>query len=459
MVVLSGYVYLRVKFSDDNIRQILVTQLNRRSTAIISIDGVVTDWLGQKVDVSGIRIADKESLTQPFLEISGFSLKLDILQSIKEKTVFGDLAVQDLKLDVRRYQIVDKTTRQERYTTNITDTLNNLIDLPWKEWLGRIDWRRAGGSINFSNAKVSISDELKLLEKCEFSDINISLRRISDNIYSVLTLRSLTSSDIQGTVAFDLKAILNSPGKFNKNPRFGFLKRITGTASMQNIDVAQYLAYFGVTQFAAGKVALSLKDPLTLTAKVDSQQMDDVGVTAKLSTRTLGRLLLDNKQLGKTPGLNVELEGRLDLSQVWTEIKPLRVKLDLTTDAGAVLTASSRVNGNFGREIVATVDAMSNMSLFNSSEIGRKLALNIQGRINHSLALNWKRDGIWKGNYTISGEGVESTIKGEKVVLPVAGRIGCVITRSKLLTPLTGRLDFSLDLPFLQLENQSSVGA
>ncbi len=453
----GGLVYLNFKYSDDNIRKLVALEFSKNTNAEITIGDLDIEWLSQKITLKDVYIAPDRSPESPIVTIDNFVLRFDLLQSIKENSLYGFLNIDGFKFNIHRFRIVDKVTQQEKYTTNITESLNNLIDLPWKKWLGNINWRRAGGSIEFTNGSIHVTDDLKLLDDCLISQINFQLSRNNADITQKLTFKSLTHKDLIGTVSVKCKALLSSTAGNSADSKLDFLEQINVATNLVNIDFAEYAAYFGVEQLKFGKAALVFKDPVSATFKVESNTMKDVTVLSQIRTDSLGSLELDDEHLGITPRLLLDLAGKLDFSDNWTEIKPLKADLSLFNAKGKVLAATANINGNFGNEIVATIDAISDLTLFSSTEIGSKIGGNVTGKLNHTFALNWKRNGVWKANYSLKGIDVSTIINSQQVTVPVSGDINCIITKSQLLTPLEGNFDFLLKLPFLDLQSVKPV--
>ena len=453
ILITSGVVYLKLKYNDEYLKESLITAFSDKSQAIIQIDSLTTSWLDQKVKLAGIKIIPKNNPDYPILTSSELSFELDLIKSYKDKSLYSNIKIDALNLFVHRFTIVDKSTGKKKYTTNITESLNQLIDLPWKKWLSGINWQQAGGTVRISNSQIKVTDDLKMLDECRISDINVSLSRIKEIVKSTITLKSRTHHNIIGSVIVDLDATLNKKGEFNNNSKLGFLNKIKIKSNFDDIDLARYLEYFGINKLVFNEFALTLKDPISLWVNVNSTSMNDVLVKAKLNSDSIGYLAINKDRMGITPKLVLDVFGKVDVSQTWSEISPLIIKLNLYNPTGEILTATSQINGNFGTEFTATIDALSDLSLFSSSTLGKKLGFNVYGKIRHSLALNWKRNGAWRGNYILNGEDVSTTIKDKKVALPIQGEITSIVTKSNVLTPLKGSLNFSFNMPFLDFSS------
>lgn len=451
IVIMLGAGYLRFMYNDENIRQLIIAEFNRNNRAKIDISKLTTSLLSQQIQLEGVHIFADDKPELPMVEVKSFNIKLNLPRIIEEKSLYADVLIDGLKLNIRRFKIIDKESNREIYTSNITYSLNKLIELPWKKWLSDIDWRKAGGRLQLSNSGVTVSDDLQYLEDCALSNINFMLMREGENITTELNLTSTTHTNLVGTIHLVSTAILNKPEAYNLNSKLGFLQNITLSAEGRKIDVAQYLEYFGIHQFKADRLALVMQEPYDLNLDIRSNSLDNVKVNAKLKTDSLGSISVENESIGATPKMRADIDGRLNLSQTWTQADPIKVALRLYGREGEIFSANSFINGNFSDEFTATVDAVSNLSLFSKSEIGRKLDSAIYGTVKHSLAVNWKRNGLWKANYLVNGEGVTTTVNGKEVTVPVHGEINCIITKSKLLTPLKGSFDFSFNLPFITL--------
>ncbi len=457
LLCLAGMGYLNLRYSDDNIKKLIIAEFSKNTQADISIGDLDIAWLSQTINIKNVGITATSNTDTPIVTIDNLTFNFDLVQSFKENSLYGHLKINGFKFNIHRFRILDSNTKREKYTTNITESLNNLIDLPWKKWLGDINWRRAGGSIEFTGGAIQITDDLNLLENCLINDIEFQLSRNNADIRHKLVFKSLTHKELIGTASIVCDALLSSQADNENDSKLDFLDQLNIDANLVNIDVAEYAAYFGVEKFKFGKAALIFKDPVSVKLSVDSNTMKDVTVLSQIRTDSLGSLELENEHLGLTPRLLLDLAGKLDFSSNWTEIKPLKADLSLFDAKGKLLAATANVNGNFGNEIVATIDAISDLTLFSSSEIGHRLGSTVTGRLNHTFALNWKRNGIWKANYNLKGIDVSTIINKQRVTVPVSGDVSCIITKSLILTPLEGNFNFLLKLPFLDLQSVKPV--
>ena len=453
VLIVSGVVYLKLKYNDEYIKERLITAFNDESQATIQIERLTTSWLEQKISLGGVKIIPNNNPDYPILTISEFTFDLDLIKSYEDNSVYSNTQIENLSLFVHRFTTYDKSTGKKKYTTNITESLNQLIDLPWKKWLSDINWQQAGGSVRISKSQVVVTDDLKILDECSLTDINISLSRINESVKSTITLKSNTHKNTVGNIIVNLNATLNKEGMFNKNSKLGFLNKIIVKSNLEDIDLAQYLEYFGINKLKFNEFTLTLKDPISLWANVNSTSMTDVLLKAKLSSDSIGNFAINKDSIGITPKLKLDVFGKVDFSNTWSEISPLILKLKLYNPTGEILSATSQINGNFGSEFIATIDALSDLSIFSSSTLGKKLGFNVYGKVKHSLAMNWKRNGIWKANYIVNGEGVSTTINDKKVALPLQGEITSIVTKSNILTPLKGSVDFSFNMPFLEFSS------
>ncbi len=453
ILLMLSVIFLRYNYNDQHIKEIITQRFNAESKDVLSIGEFKSSLLDQTVEIKDIAISSKLEPQKKILTLQNLELKIDIFKSISERTIHTEVTLNQLLLNIKRIKIIDKESNKVSYSTNITDMLNKLIDLPWKKWLSNIDWQSAGGFIKINQSEVAISDELGLLESCSLSAINISLTRINEDISFYLSLLTKTVGSKGGSVDMNIEATLNKPKDYNRESKLVFLNHIKIDSNLNDIDVAEYLEYFDVHRIKADDVSITLKDPVSISIKADSTTMTDVIVESRVSSKSIGVIAAQDMLVNITPELEIRAVGQLDFSKIWTEIKTFKVLLRLFNKTGDMINASTMVNGNFGNQITATASVMTDLSIFSNSELGKKLGSNFKGKINHAFAGNWKRDGVWKGKYTVSGDNVTTLVKGKAVKLPINGDIDCLITKSKVLIPLAGSFKFDFNLPYLSFSS------
>ena len=453
-VCTASFTYLKLKYNDRYLKEQIVNVFEEYGGIQITIGSLETNWINQSVFIKDVSFKPINTQTEKdIFYIGSLSAQLHLYETIADKSLNADVVIDSLDLNVRRYRIKDNNTGKERYSTNISEVLNNLVEMPWKEWLNDINWRTASGKILLSNSSITAHDDVGVLKECSLSDIKVLFSRVKEDIAGEISMSGFTPNSNSGTLNLDIKAVLSKIDAKSNNSTLDFLQNINISGKVDDFDAPYMLGYFGWNKVTLRNTTVELTSPLTLDLEVASETMNNVAVSMQLTTKSIGKIIHNNKSLLDTPSASIKVNCNLDFDDTWTEIKPLDIELDLGNNSQNLINITAQVNGNFGEEFVITMNASTDLTAFSKSPLGRHLNSNIFGKINHSFAGNWKRNGVWKGNYTVNGDKITSVIEGKTISLPLQGNVDLLVSKSKLLTPLNGQLNFSLESPSFKLKS------
>ena len=466
LLISASITYLKIKYNDEYIKNTIIQTLTSGSDIKINIKKVESSWFDTSLRISGIDFYPaKTTAKDSLLHIDRLVLNLNFWETLKSKSLAGELTLQNYTVNVQRIMIKNILTGKKEYSTNVSELLNNIIDLPWKKWLSRIDWSRASGEIKFVGGKIVVTDDLGLLADCNINDINIKLSRKKENLNFNLSFNSETPNSGKGQVTIDLLALLDLKNKnsiqqnnfFVERAHLAFIKDIKIEGNINNFDIPYFLKYYGIGSKIFNKLKLELIDPINARFSFNSNTLADVDFKASFSANQLIALYYEKNILPAIPEISLDIAGNFNFLQEWTKFSQLGINLTMKYPDSDISNVNAEVNGDFGDNIVLTLTSETNLSAISNSKLGKFFDLKFYGLLHHTAALNWSNKLPWKINYSLIGNNVSTVVDGNKISSQIKSNLDGVLTHNGRFTLERGIFNFDFSAPFLSLKTVKPI--
>lgn len=451
---------LRLYYSDERLRVLAEEQIGRDLGVRCRIGTLAMYSADLSFEVRQLSMEDAQPANAQSAEMFALEkLQLDIhfWRSLLRRELVVDLKAEGATVRINRQRLPDKgVDESDRFTTNIHDLLNNLVNLPWKSWLTSFDWRLATGTARVERAQVQLNDQAGILGPCLFRDILLAFEREGEHCTLAVSFQSQTPAARDGTFVLQAQADVSDPLAPSAE-QLAFLRNLQLDATFTSFDIPYVTRYYGVG--GRGRAGWQPGAPIDGHIKASAPTMRALTLDIDLSTPEAVRVLNDGKPLAGAPQMKLNLAGVIDCSHEWSVFSPLRMRMQAGTLAGGGLSEwlnlNAELRGSLDEALILTTDCRLDSRGFANSSIGRVAHLDgvLSGVVKPSVSLKFEKGRPLKFNLTVSSSDLLfHTAKGDASA-PLVVDLSGGLALAEDLTPLSGDLNLTLDAQTLVLHS------
>ena len=438
----GGYGVLRLIYSDEYIKNLAETKIATAVDGECEIEGLDISIFGN-IEITGLSLRPAASMTdKQFLKIKKISAKIDLLKSIISFRPNISVLIDNTEIDVERVlsaqeninviaeqkPALKKDILQEKYSTNIHDTLRSLAELDWKSklkdvyWkiLNDIYWRIPFAVIKVNNTVVRVQDQEGKLEDCVFT-VNFAADLNEKTADLRLAVAEQTPNISDGKIDLKIKLDFDwQRAKDRQDKPLAFIGALNFSTLIENFD----LEYIGKYYIQNAEQIARLDSPLSGKILLQAADIAQVDFDMNLNLAKAVSFVKDNKVLaGGAPDFKLNVKGQADLSREWSEIKLLDINiLSKNIQTGQELVSlSSKLNGSFGSEVYVVLNSRLGVGNILASSVGELFGLDklVTGGINIGSEFVWKRAADWEYALTCTSDKLIVNNKGISAPAPV----------------------------------------
>lgn len=416
VMALVGLAGLRITYSDEYLKNRLEEEITAATGAEFKIGSFSTRFIGFTATAGDLAFKQEtdSGVTPNIVFIKHAYIRIFVIQSLLNKSIIADCDIDGFKLGIIRFNL-EKNGKKE-FTTNLNKISANILNLPWKKWLGDIDWKTAGGSVNFSGGEVTVHDKAGLLEDCRFSDITANLSRVNNIISFNFNFKGNTPASKNQT--FDLTSRVTL-AKNQSNKYLSFLDEVELDVDLNEIDAPYIMRYYGIGVHPGKEIRWLPGAPLNGNISLKTASMSSVKLKGNIKSPELFYILRNEQKITGSPSGEIDFSVHADMMREYSEFKPISVSLKMHNQQQKLVSLDLEARGSFDDEFVITMLNNNSLKAITQSSIGKVLDLNYSGLLNCNAAGRWSIDSPWKINLNLLGDNISTSINNETAQLPL----------------------------------------
>ncbi len=419
--VLAGVV-LRLVYNDSYIKEKIVASLSEKMQSrceITSLD--ISVWSGS-CTLKGFRLIAPEDKGGEFLRCDEVMLNIEYLNSLLGRRLSAKVYLDSFNLNIIRLRVTEDGAVEKdesRYTTNIHGTIADVVRMPWKKWLGSVNWMIAQGDVKFERGRVTLEDKAGILGGCAFEDIRFSLVRGAREAKVGFDFSAVSPNTKNGRFAFSASANVDQT-EMDPEKLLSFITDLKVDSFWQELDVPYILRYYGLG--GKGKIGWVPGSPVDGKISVKAQEMSATDILVEMNTpNTVQFFENGNPVAGATP-FSLKVAGQADFSQEWSEFKPLEINMNLSDS----LKMNLNTQGSLAQTITFNLDSKMNADMFAKSPLGQILRIgkSISGNVKFNSFLRWNKGEPWKFKVESSSDNLVFNSEGRAI--PAGLKLGAL---------------------------------